>query len=474
MNPILISIIAYILLTLIISRFAAGFADAGGSFSRKYFLGGQFMGGGILALSLVATYTSASSFIGGPGAAYKFGLGWVLLAVIQVPVIMLTLGVLGPRLWSIATKIQAVTILDIFLHRYKSNCLVWLAGISLFVGFLGMMVVQFTSGARLLSVVVDINYTVALLVFVGTVLVYTLWGGFRAVSYTDAIQGLVMLTGMFVLLIGVIVKGGGVASLTSQMAEIDPGLIAAHGPNGFLSWTFLFSFWILVCFGTIGLPHTVLRVMAAKDGKAIARGIVLGTVVTVLITLLPNLVGALGRPLVPTINSPDEIIPTLMVQIFSPWAAGLLLAAPIAAIMSSVDSMLLQATSTLVNDLFMRKYELSEKKQSYLTRGVTILVAILCTILALDPPQMIIWLNMASFGALQVVFLWPLVLGLFWQKACSQGAIASMVCGLACYLPCTFMGIKPLGFHAIVLSLVVSLIGFVLGQLIFGGQKGKR
>lgn len=425
------------------------------------------MGGGILALSLVATYTSASSFIGGPGAAYKFGLGWVLLAVIQVPVIMLTLGVLGPRLWSLATKIQAVTILDIFYHRYKSKTLIWLAGISLFAGFIGMIVVQFTSGARLLSVVVDINYTVALLIFVSTVLVYTLWGGFRAVSYTDAIQGLVMLIGMFVLLIGVVVKGGGVASLTSQMTEIDPGLISAHGPNGFLSWSFLFSFWILVCFGTIGLPHTVLRVMAAKDGRAIAKGIVLGTAVTALIALLPNLVGALGRPLVPAIGSPDEIIPTLMVQLFSPWVAGLLLAAPIAAVMSSVDSMLLQAASTLVNDLVLRKCELSEKKQSILTRGVTIIVAVLCTVLALDPPQMIIWLNMASFGALQVVFLWPLVLGLFWQKACSKAAITSMLAGLSCYLPCTFMGIKPFGFHAIVLSLAVSLLGFVVGQLIF-------
>ncbi|TKB58409.1 sodium/pantothenate symporter [Ferrimonas aestuarii] len=463
-NPILIAILGYLLLTLLVSRFAARAAATPGSFSRSHFLGGQFMGGGVLALSLVATYTSASSFIGGPGAAYTFGLGWVLLAMIQVPVAMLTLGVLGPKLWQLSRDTQAVTILDIFRSRYQSTPLLWLAGLSLVAGFFGMIVVQFTSGARLLSVVAGIDYTAALLMFVATVVIYTLWGGFRAVTYTDAIQGLVMLGGMFALLIGVISAGGGVSNLTSQMASIDPGLLEPHGPNGFMSWPFLLSFWVLVCFGTIGLPHTVLRVMAARDGRAIAKAMVLGTAVTALVTMLPHLAGALGRPLVAELASPDEIIPSLMVQLFSPWVAGILLAAPIAAVMSSVDSMLLQATSTLVNDLVIQRRPLTRSQQQWLTCMVTLAVAAICTLLAIEPPQMIIWLNMAAFGALQVVFLWPLVLGLFWKHARASAAIASMVAGLGCYLPLTFMKIKLLGTHAIVPALLLSLVSFVVVQ----------
>ena len=277
---------------------------------------------GLLALSLVSTYTSASSFIGGPGAAYRFGLGWVLLAVIQVPVAMLTLGVLGPKLWAFARKTNAVTILDVLRYRYNSPCLSWTCGVSLVVGFIAMIVVQFTSGARLLSVTVGVSYDMALYIFVLTVVIYTLWGGFRAVSYTDAIQGLVMLTGMLLMLFGLVSKSGGLAVLTGKMAAIDPGLLHPHGPDGFISWSFLFSFWILVCFGTIGLPHSVLRVMAARDEKAIVKAIIFGTAVIALITLLPHLIGALGRPLVPELDSPDKIIPTLMVQLFSPWAVG--------------------------------------------------------------------------------------------------------------------------------------------------------
>lgn len=471
MNPVLISIIIYLIVTLIVSRYAAASAEKKTNFSRSHFLGGQFMGGGILALSLVATYVSASSFIGGPGAAYKFGLGWVLLALIQVPVVMLTLGVLGPKLWTLAKETEAVTILDIFRTRYNSKPLLWLAGVSLVAGFLGMIVVQFTSGARLLSVVVDIEYSTALYLFVGTVVIYTLWGGFRAVSYTDAIQGLVMLTGMFALFIGVLNHGGGLSQITSQMLTIDPGLVQPHGPNGFMSWPFLFSFWVLVCFGTIGLPHTVLRVMAAKDGRAIARAMVFGTAVTAFVTFLPHLIGALGRPLVPNLSSPDEIIPTLMVNLFSPWVAGLLLAAPIAAVMSSVDSMLLQSTSTIVNDLALRNFDFTLKQQKNLTRLTTLVVAGACTWFALDPPQMIIWLNMAAFGALQVVFLWPLVLGLFWNKAKASSALASMIVGLCCYLPLTFMKIKLFGMHAIVFSLAGSFIAFCVVQFITTRQK---
>ncbi|WP_417345668.1 sodium/pantothenate symporter [Ferrimonas sp.] len=471
MNPILIAILAYLAATLLVSRLAARRANTGQEFSRSHFLGGQFMGGGILALSLVATYTSASSYIGGPGAAYKFGLGWVLLAVIQVPVALLTLGVLGPRLWHLARETGAVTILDILRNRYQNRWLLWLSGASLVAGFLGMIVVQFTSGARLLSVVAEIPYTTSLLLFVSTVVIYTLWGGFRAVSYTDAIQGLVMLVGMFALLIGVLGQGGGMTNLTEQMAQIDPGLIAPHGPDGFISWPFLFSFWVLVCFGTIGLPHTVIRVMAARDGQAIARAMVLGTLVTALVTLMPHLAGALGRPLVPELSSPDEIIPTLMVQLFPAWMAGLMLAAPVAAVMSSVDSMLLQTTSTLVRDLAMQGRSLTQTQMKWLTRLTTFGVALACTLMALDPPQMIIWLNMAAFGALQVVFLWPLVLGLFWKQAKGEAALAAMVAGLATYLPLTFLKIKLLTLHAIVPALVISLLAFVLAQGVVGRLK---
>ncbi|WP_028117638.1 sodium/pantothenate symporter [Ferrimonas senticii] len=458
---LLVPIFAYLLITLAVARIAARRSVAEGDFSQRYFLGGQFMGGMLLALALVTTYISASSFIGGPGAAYKFGLGWVLLAMIQVPVAMLTLGVVGPKLWQIARRYNSVTVLDVLEQRYQSKLLLVLAGVSLVGAFIGMVVVQFTGGARLLSVMTGVDYHLGLAMFVGTVMLYTLWGGFRAVSYTDALQGLVMVFGMVALFVGLLVKGGGISAMTSELARIDPALLDPQGPNQFLSWPFLLSFWVLVCFGTLGLPHTALRAMAVRDGDALKQAMVFGTLVSVVVVLLPHLSGVLGRVLIPDLASPDEIIPRLMVELFPPLVAGLLLAAPMAAIMSSVDSMLLQSASTLVKDLLMRKRQLSESQQrrfSYLS--VTVLT-LGCGLLALDPPQMIIWLNLTAFGLLQAVFLWPVVLGLFWEKANAQGAISAMLTGSGSFLYWTTTGIKPLGVHAIVPALLLSVVTFV-------------
>ncbi|SHH37239.1 sodium/pantothenate symporter [Ferrimonas marina] len=455
-------ILGYLLATMVLARLAARRSAADGNFSQRYFLGGQFMGGPLLALALVATYTSASSFIGGPGAAYQFGLGWVLLAVIQVPVAMLTLGVIGPKIWQIAKQTQAVTILDVLEHRYRSPLLLLLAGASLVLAFVGMVVVQFTGGARLLSVMTGVSYELALSLFVATVLLYTLWGGFRAVSYTDALQGVIMVLGMLALLLGVIHHGGGLANLTSQMSAIDPALLDPKGPDQFLSWPFLLSFWVLVGIGTLGLPHTVLRAMAVRDEGALRKAMILGTLVSGLVILLPHLAGALGRPLLPQLSSPDEVLPTLMVTLFPPLVAGLLLAAPMAAIMSSVDSMLLQAGSTLVKDLVQRHRPMSERSQKRFSHAVMLVLVMGCALLALDPPQMIVWLNLTAFGVLQAVFLWPLILGLFWPGANARGALAAMLTGSLSFVGWTVAQIRPWELHPIVPALALSLLAFLV------------
>jgi sodium/pantothenate symporter len=110
-----------------------------GSFLNEYFLGSRSMGGFVLAMTLTATYISASSFIGGPGAAYKYGLGWVLLAMIQVPTIWLSLGILGKKFAILARRYNAITLNDMLFARYQSRAVVWLASVSLLVAFVGAM-----------------------------------------------------------------------------------------------------------------------------------------------------------------------------------------------------------------------------------------------------------------------------------------------------------------------------------------------
>jgi sodium/pantothenate symporter len=143
-----------------------------------------------------------------------------------------------------------------------------------------------------------------------------------------------------------------------------------------------------------------------------------------------------------------------------------------AAIMSSIDSQLIQASATLLKDLYLNyinpkaaERPNANKHLSKLSLWVTGIFSILVFIAATNPPDMIIWLNLLAFGGMQAVFLWPLVLGLYWEKASATGALASMVSGLVCYISLSIIKPDLGGLHAIVPTLGVGLIAFVLGSL---------
>ncbi|SPX86944.1 sodium/pantothenate symporter [Moraxella ovis] len=439
-----------------------------GGFLNEYYVGSRSMGGFVLAMTTVATYVSASSFIGGPGAAYKFGLGWVLLSMIQVPAIWLTLGTLGKKFAMLARQTGSITINDLLFARYQNKVVVWLACVSLLLAFFGMMVVQFIGAGRLLETTLGLPYEWSIGVFALVIGLYTFAGGFRAVVLTDTVQGLVMLIGTMLLLGATLVATGGMENAMTTLHAIDPRLLTPTGVDDKLSATFMLSFWVLVCFGLIGLPHTAVRAMAYKDSRSLHRGILVGTVVMTVLVLGMHLAGVLARAVVPELDVPDKVIPTLMMMVLPPFVAGIFLAAPMAAIMSSIDSMLIQSSSTLIKDLYLSvkpdaiHNEAKIKRYSTtLTLGFTVILAVVAM---LNPPDMLIWLNLLSFGGLEATFLWVLVFGLYYKKANATGAIWSMVAGLVSYVIIAYFKIALWDLHAVVPALVIGLVAFLVGN----------
>lgn len=270
-TEVIVPLVGYLLLVFLLSAYAYRKREKG-QFLNEYFLGNRSMGGFVLAMTITATYVSASSFIGGPGAAYKYGIGWVLLSMIQLPAIWLSLGVLGKKFAILARRYNAVTLNDMLYARYQSRFLVWFASLSLLVAFVGAMTVQFIGGARLLETAAGIPYEFGLLIFGISIALYTAIGGFRASVLNDALQGLVMLLGTFILLFAIIYKAGGLDIAIQKLNAIDPALTSPHGADGILTGPFMASFWVLVCFGVIGLPHTAVRCISYKDSKAMHRG----------------------------------------------------------------------------------------------------------------------------------------------------------------------------------------------------------
>lgn len=460
---VLIPLLLYFVFVLGISIYAYCHREKNQPF-LDYFIGNRMMGGFLLAMTLVATYISAGSFIGGPGAAYKYGLGWVLIAVIQVPTVLISLAILGKKFAILARKYNAITLSDLLLARYQSPLIVWLTSLILIVAFIATMAVQFIGGARILSSI-GVPYELGLIIFGVFTVFYTALGGFRAGIFNDAFQGLVMLAGALILFIALIVHGGGVAPLMETLHQIDPALLTPQGPDDFLDAPFMASFWVLVCFGVIGLPHTSVRCMAYKDSKAVHQAILIGTIVLTIIMLTMHLSGVLGRAILPNLTIPDEVIPTLITHILPATFAGIFLAAPLAAIMSTVNSQLLQLSSVLVKDLYLSvrpKTNKNSQSMRFFSVGCTFLFGLIVLIAAWNPPDMLIWLNLLALGALEAAFLWPLILGLYWEKANKYGALASLISGTISYAALSFYHIQILHLHAIVPALCIGFLFFII------------
>lgn len=434
------------------------------NFAEEYYIGSRDLGGLVLAMTLIATYVGASSFIGGPGVAYKLGLGWVLLACIQVPTAFFTLGILGKKLAILSRKLNAVTVLDILRARYQSDIIVVLSALMLLIFFIGAVVAQFVGGARLFESVTGAPYIVGLTIFAVVVTLYTTLGGFRAVALTDAIQGFVMLFATGILFFVLLKQGGGMENIMHKVAEIDPNLLRPDG-GGKIAKPFILSFWALVGVGILGLPATTVRCMAFKDTKAMHRAMVIGTSVVGILMLGMHLVGVMGLAVEPNVEIGDKIIPILALKHLHPILAGIFIGGPLAAIMSTVDSLLIISSSTIIKDLYLHyiekdaKEEKIKKLSSYCSLGFGILVFLL----AVRPPDLLVWINLFSLAGQETLFFAPLVLGLYWRKANSFGAICSMVVGVSSYLYFTVMKIDIWGMHPVVPGLGLALLAFYLG-----------
>lgn len=455
MNSPALPLALYLLLTAFVGWYVGRRSEQN---IQTYYVANRSLGGFVLAMTLVATYTSASSFIGGPGIASQVGLSWVYLAMIQIPTAWLTLGVLGRRFVRVGIATKSVTVTGFLCHRYHSPAVAALSSCALLIFFLAAMTAQFVGGARLFQAATGLNYLISLTLFAGTVIFYTAFGGARAVALTDALQGVVMVCGTVLLLWATVKAGGGWANLFDKLEALDPGLISPTGPAHAVPWSRLSSFWVLVCFGVIGLPHTASRCLTYRDSRAMHKAMITSTLTLSLILFGMTLCGAFSRLLLHNVE-PDLMMPTLAKTLLHPVASGIFLAGPLASMMSTLDSQLLQMAATVTQDV-SGLFSGGEKfaKNTKIAGYITFCLGLITFILALNPPQLLVWLNLFAFGGLESCFFWPLVLGLYWRTASKQGALISMIIGLLTYLIFYF---NPVGaIHPVVFSLTFSGLAF--------------
>ncbi|MBE5934098.1 MAG: sodium/pantothenate symporter [Lachnospiraceae bacterium] len=445
------------------------------SFTKKYFIGSRGMNGFVLAMTTVATYASVSSFVSGPGAAaitYGFSQAWV--AGVQVGAAFLVLGVLGKKFALVSRKTGAVTVAGYLKARYKSDALVIVTTLLMIVFFVTQMIGQFMGGATLIETVTGLPYWVALAIFAFVVILYTAFGGFTAVVITDTIQGIIMLIGTFLLILYVLKGVGSFEVMSTNLDANLPGWDRLTG-TGYTPGSLL-SFWVLVGVGVLGLPQTAVRGMGFKDTKSCHKAMLIGTVVAGVLMIGMHVAGAWAGALVGNqeFASSDYVIPTLIQEIMPVGMAGLFLAAPMAAVMSTVSSLLILASASLVKDLWknyvvkedakrVEKYNKNLSKTSFL---VTLAIGIIVLLLALTPPDIIFWINLFAMGGLECAFLWPIVGGVFYKKGNKQAALASSVVGVLVYIVSYQFKLTIFNVNSVVWGLLIGgIVYFIVGAV---------
>ena len=451
--------------------------QAGKNFVSSYFVGNRSLGGFVLAMTTVATYSSVSSFVGGPGMAFQVGFGWIYMAVVQVTAIFLVLGIFGKRVALLARKLNAVTVVDIIRARFQSDFLAAVAAFVIVLFFCGTMTAQFVGGAKLFAAVTGYSYEAGLILFGLTVVIYTSIGGFRAVALTDTCCALIMMVGIVLLLHYVLQAGGGYENIMTRLESNNPELFEPFS-FGNMPWTIYFTQWLLVGICTIALPQSVVRGISYKNTAGLHQAMLIGTVAVGFMNIGINFTGILAHGVLTgtaaDYGGVDNIIPTTIVKAMPAELVGLAIIGPLAASISTISGLLIVASSAIVKDVYLHWADKNQRvvtpaRVKFLSMATTALIGAAVFVIALTPPSLIWLINMFAFGGLETAFFWTLLLGLFWKRANKLGALLSMTGGTIVYCATQAAGFKIMNLHQITIGITCSLILFLIGSYL-----GKR
>lgn len=426
--PLLVTFVAYLLLILFLGLRAYRRTHNLGD----YILGGRRLGPAVTALSVGASDMSGWLLLGLPGAIYLSGLSEIWIGVgLVIGAYCNWLFVSRPlRLYSEKAK-NSLTLPDYFENRFndRSRILRLLSALVILLFFTFYTASGLVGGAILFENSFGLDYSVALLTGAVIIVAYTFIGGFLAVVWTDAIQAMLMLAALLIAPLAVIGGGGGVDTVWQQMQDVNPDSTRAFSNMSALGFVSLMA-WGL---GYFGQPHILARFMAIESiGRLIpARRIAMLWMVIVLIgsvaTGLAGIAYFAGAPLA----NPETVFIALSQQLFNPWVAGIITAAILSAIMSTIDSQLLVSSSVISEDFYRVwiRPEATQKELLAISRGAVIVIALLALFIASDRQSRVLELVSYAWAGFGAAFGPVIVFSLFWRKMTAPSAIVGMLVG---------------------------------------------
>ncbi|MDX1606630.1 MAG: sodium/proline symporter PutP [Candidatus Competibacterales bacterium] len=456
--PTLVTFVVYLVGMLAIGIIAYRLTDN----LSDYVLGGRSLGGGVAALSAGASDMSGWLLLGLPGALYASGMNQIWIAIGLSIGAYLNWQFVAKRL-RVYTEVaqDAITVPDYLENRFHdhSKLLRVISAVVILLFFAFYTSAGMVSGAVLFEKSFGLDYQTALWVGAIVIISYTFLGGFLAVCWTDFFQGLLMFLALVAVPLVVIDNSGGWNEALGRVAAIDPNRLDVFYDVTLLGIISLMA-WGL---GYFGQPHIIVRFMAVKSSHEIPKARLVGMSWMVLAlygSIFTGFFGAATFADNPLENS-ETVFITLTQTLFNPWIAGILLAAILSAIMSTIDSQLLVSSSALAEDFYkpFLRPNASQHELVWVGRFAVAGIALIAIWIAQDPDSRVLELVSYAWGGFGAAFGPVIILSLFWRRMTRNGALAGMIVGAATVVIWKQLSGGPAG----IFDVYEILPGFILG-----------
>jgi sodium/proline symporter len=424
--------IAYLLAVIGIGVYAARYSSAGLS---EFFIAGRRLNRFVVALSAVVSGRSAWLLLGLTGMAYTRGVSALWAAVGYIVAELLLFLFYAPRLRRFTERYDCITLPDFFAARFddRDGRLRILLSAIILVFMVGYVAAQFVGGGKAIGASFGLQPETGIYLTALLVLAYTILGGFLAVSLTDTLQGILMLAALVVLPVLAVSHLGGWGAVITELQAADATLL-----DPFALTIGAFIAWVGIGLGSPGNPHILVRYMAISDAAQLRYAAVVGTSWNVLMAAGAVLIGIVGRIHFPEVGmlpgaDPESLYPRLAEAHLPPVLFGVVVASIFAAIMSTADSQLLVATSSVVRDVYeqvIRRGEpLPQRRLVLYSRILVVLLVAAALAFGMLAQELVFWLVLFAWAGLGAAIGPTSILALYWRGATRAGIAAGAVAG---------------------------------------------
>lgn len=457
--------ICYILLVIFIGYRTSRLSNS------DFLVAGQKQPYWVVGSAYVATFLSATSFLGIPGAVYHEGFvqnGTYFGSTIGY---IAGLAIFGPLL----RRFGRVTIPDFLGERYDSKLVRGFSSILIFVGFFLYISAQVMGMAFLFELLFDVPYSVAVLIAIGIVLLYTFLGGMLAVAYIDVIQLFFTWISVVILVILAMNKVGGMTQLVAKIEELHPTLLTADGGTGdsWMIWSFILV-WLI---GTLARADTLSRAYLAKSEREVYKAILFSTPFIWICGFLFLFIGMAGKVIFPALEGmeSENIYFMLADNLALPIFVGIVFAGFLASAQSTASGQLMVAALAVGRDIYgemigplLKKRTIENSEVVKVTRGAIVIMSIAMFTFASLRLTWLLDISSLAMAIMGPAFLVTWLGGFFWRRATKFGAVAALVVGA---IIATFTWVTNFSIPEIpwlvppLLSLIVTAVAYIVASL---------